>query len=128
MEMNLPENLKYSKDHEWVRIENNIAYIGITDYAQNSLGDIVYVELPEEGDEISKGDEVLNIESVKAAAPIYTPLSGKIVKVNEDLDDEPEFLNKDAFGNFIFALEFSDAGELEELLSASDYDKFLEEE
>ncbi len=128
MEMNLPENLKYSKDHEWVKVENNIAYIGITDYAQNSLGDIVYVELPEEEDEISKGDEVLNIESVKAAAPIYTPLSGKIVKVNEDLDDEPELLNKDAFGNFIFALEISDAGELEELLSASDYDKFLEEE
>ncbi|MCK4542708.1 MAG: glycine cleavage system protein GcvH [Spirochaetales bacterium] len=126
--MNLPENLKYSKDHEWVKVENNIAYIGITDYAQNSLGDIVYVELPEEEDEISKGDEVLNIESVKAAAPIYTPLSGKIVKVNEDLDDEPELLNKDAFGNFIFALEISDAGELEELLSASDYDKFLEEE
>ncbi|RKX75463.1 MAG: glycine cleavage system protein GcvH [Spirochaetes bacterium] len=126
--MNIPENLKYSDTHEWIRVENSNAYIGITDYAQESLGDIVYVEMPESGEEFSKGDEVGTIESVKAASPIYTPVSGKVVQVNEDLEDKPELINQDPYKAYIFIIEISDSSEIDDLMSAADYNAFVEKE
>ncbi len=126
--MGKPEDLKFLKSHEWVRVEGKTAYVGISDYAQEELGDIVFVELPEVGDEFEAGEEVTNIESVKAASPIYAPVSGKIAKVNEELEDTPELVNQKPYDAFIYALEMSDASELDDLLSYSDYQKFLEEE
>ncbi|MDY7027643.1 MAG: glycine cleavage system protein GcvH [Spirochaetota bacterium] len=126
--MGKPEELKFLKSHEWVRVEGNTAFVGISDYAQEELGDIVFVELPEVGDEFEAGEEVTNVESVKAASPIYAPVSGKITKVNEELEDTPELVNQKPYDAFIYALEMSDASELDDLLSYSDYQKFLEEE
>lgn len=126
--MGKPEELKFLKSHEWVRVEGNTAFVGISDYAQEELGDIVFVELPEVGDEFEAGEEVTNVESVKAASPIYAPVSGKITKVNEELEDTPELVNQKPYDAFIYALEMSNASELDDLLSYSDYQKFLEEE
>lgn len=126
--MQIPKNLKYAKTHEWVRVENNIAYIGISDYAQESLGDIVYVELPNTDDEVNKGDEVLTIESVKAASPIYSPVSGVIVEINEDLEDTPEIINQAPYDNFIFAIDMSDPSELDDLMDADAYEEHVENE
>ncbi len=126
--MAAPEELKFLKSHEWVRVEGSTAYVGISDHAQEELGDIVFVELPDEGDEFEKGEEVTNIESVKAASPIYSPVSGKIVKVNEELDDSPELINQKPYETFIFAVEMSDSSELGSLLSYEDYQKSIEEE
>lgn len=126
--MGVPEDLKFMKSHEWVRVEGNTAYVGISDHAQEELGDIVFVELPDEGDEFSQGDEVTNIESVKAASPIFAPVSGKITKVNEELEDAPELINQKAYETFIFALEMSDSSELNNLLTFDAYKKSLEEE
>jgi glycine cleavage system H protein len=109
-------------------VEGNTAYVGISDHAQEELGDIVFVELPDEGDEFSQGDEVTNIESVKAASPIFAPVSGKITKVNEELEDAPELINQKAYETFIFALEMSDSSELNNLLTFDAYKKSLEEE
>jgi glycine cleavage system H protein len=126
--MGVPEDLKFLKSHEWVRTEGNVAYVGISDHAQEELGDIVFVELPDEGDEFSQGDEVTNIESVKAASPIFAPVSGKIVKVNEELEDAPELINQKPYETFIFALEMSDSSEVDTLLSFDAYKKSIEEE
>ncbi len=126
--MNIPGDLKYTEGHEWVRVEGNVAYIGISDHAQHELGDIVYVELPEIDTEIDSKEEATNIESVKAAAPVYSPVSGKIVEVNEDLEDNSENINSDAYGSFIFAVEMSDPSELESLMDAGAYKDFLEKE
>lgn len=126
--MSVEKNLKYTENHEWVRVEGNIAYVGISDHAQEELGDIVFVELPEVDDEVSKGDEAVNIESVKAAAPVYAPVSGRITEVNEALEDSPESINENAYEAFIFALEMSDTSELEELMDAKAYEAFLKEE
>ncbi len=126
--MGVPEDLKFMKSHEWVRTEGNVAYIGISDHAQEELGDIVFVELPDEGDEFSQGDEVTNIESVKAASPIFAPVSGKIVKVNEELEDAPERINQKAYETFIFALEMNDPSELDSLLSYEQYEQVTKEE
>jgi len=124
--MNIPENLKYTEDHEWARIEGNIAYIGITDHAQHELGDIVYVELPDIDNDVAKDEEATSIESVKAAAPVNSPVSGKVVKVNEALEDEAERINKDAYEAYIFAVEMSDTSELDSLMDAEAYKNFLE--
>lgn len=126
--MNIPGDLKYTEGHEWVRVEGNVAYIGISDYAQHELGDIVYVELPEIDTEIDSKEEATNIESVKAAAPVYSPVSGIIVKINEDLEDSSELINSDAYGSYIFAVEMSDPSELDSLMNADDYKEFLEKE
>lgn len=126
--MAVEKGLKYTENHEWVRVEGNIASIGISDHAQEELGDIVFVELPEVGDDFSKGDEAVNIESVKAAAPVYAPVSGKVSKVNEDLEDSPESINEKPYEAFIFALEMSDTSELEELMDVDAYEAFLKEE
>ena len=124
--MGIPENLKYNDTHEWVRIEGNKAYVGISDHAQKELGDIVFVELPETGTELKKGDEATNIESVKAAASIYAPLSGTIVEVNDELNDTPEKINSDPYEAFIFAIELSDKAELDSLLDAAAYAKLIQ--
>ena len=123
----LPE-LKYSKEHEWVKVEGDRAYIGITDHAQDALGDIVFVELPEVGDEIEAGAILGAVESVKAASDIYAPVSGRVVEVNEELEDSPEKINESPYDAWIAVLEMSDPSELEELMSAEDYEKFCAEE
>ncbi|MFN3411843.1 MAG: glycine cleavage system protein GcvH [Exilispira sp.] len=126
--MEILKNLKYSKTHEWVRVEDGIAYVGITDFAQHALGDIVYVELPEVDSEVSKGDEVSNIESVKAASPIFSPVSGTIIKVNEDLEDDAEMINHKPYDAFIYAVELSNPSEINELMDADEYEEFCETE
>jgi glycine cleavage system H protein len=123
-----PSELKYTKDHEWVRVEGDIAFIGITDHAQDALGDIVFVEVPEIGRDLSKGDEASNIESVKAAAPVYSPVSGSVSEVNLELDGTPELLNQKPHDTFIFAVKLSDPEEVEGLLSYDQYQTFLSEE
>lgn len=125
--MNFPKDLKYSEEHEWVRMEGKKAYIGITDYAQDSLGDVVYIELPKVGSEIKKGEEVTNIESVKAASAIYTPVSGTIVEVNSELDSAPELINQKPYDAYIFCVEVKDPKELDSLLDAQGYQDLLKE-
>lgn len=120
--MKIVEGLKYSKDHEWVKVEGNLATIGITDFAQHSLGDIVYIELPEIGDTIGKDETFGVVESVKAASDVYLPVSGTVVKINEALVDEPELVNADAFENWIVCVEMDDPSELEELMDATEYE------
>ena len=120
---------KYAKTHEWVLVEGNVATVGISNYAQEHLGDIVYVELPEVGKEISKGETICLVESVKAASDVYAPLSGKILEVNEELDAAPETINSDAEkSGWIFKMEFSDPAELDGLMDEEEYKKFCEEE
>ncbi len=125
--MKIVEGLKYSKDHEWVKVEGNLATIGITDYAQHSLGDIVFVELPEIGDAIGKEETFGVVESVKAASDIYLPVSGTVVKINEALVDEPELLNTDAFENWMICVEMDDPAELDALMDASAYETICHE-
>lgn len=122
------EELKFSKDHEWVNVDGDRAYVGITDYAQDSLGDIVFLELAEEGDELSAGDEFGVVESVKAASDIYAPVSGTVVEVNEDLLDAPEEINANPYESWFIAIEIEDTSELDELLDWEAYEKFCEEE
>jgi glycine cleavage system H protein len=126
--MNIPRELRYSESHEWIRIEGKTAYVGISDYAQESLGDIVYVEIPETGGGVDRGDEIATIESVKAASAIYAPLSGIIKEVNSELEETPELINKKPYNTFIFAIEMSDPSEVEELWDAAAYEEFLEAE
>ncbi|WP_026894511.1 glycine cleavage system protein GcvH [Clostridiisalibacter paucivorans] len=122
------KDLYYSKDHEWVKVEGDKAYIGITDFAQNALGDIVYVELPEVEDEFELGDAFGVVESVKAASDINMPIDGKIIEVNDDLEDEPELVNTEPYENWIVSIEILDDTQIDELLSAEEYEKFCEEE
>jgi glycine cleavage system H protein len=126
--MEIPKDLKYAKTHEWVRVEADVAYIGISDYAQEELGDIVYVEMPAAGDSYKKGEEAATVESVKAASPIYTPVAGTIKEVNPELEDAPESINQKPYQAFIFAVRFSDASGLDELLDAQSYEKHIEQE
>jgi glycine cleavage system H protein len=126
--MNTPEDLKYSKQHEWVRTEGNRAIVGITDHAQETLGDIVYIELPEADAEYAQDDEVTTIESVKAAEPIYAPVGGRVVEANTGLNDAPESINKDPYGAYLFVMEMSDPKELDALLDAAGYRAFVESE
>ncbi len=122
------EGLYYSESHEYVKVEGNVGYIGITDYAQHALGNVVYVDLPDVDDEVTAGEEFGAVESVKAASDIISPVSGTIIEVNEALDDEPELLNKDAFGNWIIKVELSDKSELDGLMDAKAYEAFCENE
>jgi glycine cleavage system H protein len=120
------EGLYYSESHEYVKVEGNVGYIGITDYAQHALGNVVYVDLPDVDDEVTAGEEFGAVQSVKAASDIISPVSGTIIEVNEALDDEPELLNKDAFGNWIIKVELSDKSELDGLMDAKAYEAFCE--
>lgn len=126
--MKVVKGLFYSNDHEWVKVDGEAAYIGISDFAQEHLGDIVYVELPEVGDELAKEDSFSAVESVKAAADIYIPVSGKVVEVNEALIDDPALINADPYENWIIKVELTDKAQLEELMSSEEYEKFLTEE
>ena len=120
------EGLFYTNTHEWVKVEEGFAFIGITDYAQESLGEIVFIELPEEEDELELGEELGAIESVKAASDILSPVTGTVVEVNTELEDGPELMNSDAFGNWIVKVELSDKSELDNLLSAEQYKEICE--
>ena len=120
------EGLYYSESHEYVRVEGNFGFIGITDYAQNALGNVVYVDLPDVDDEVTAGEEFGAVESVKAASDLISPVSGTIVEVNEALDDQPELVNQDAFENWIIKVEISDKSELDNLMDAKAYAAFCE--
>lgn len=119
------EGLLYSESHEYVKTEGNVAYVGITDFAQSQLGNVVYVELPEEGDEITAEETFGAVESVKAASDLISPVSGKVVEINEALGDEPELLNKDAFEHWIVKVELSNPEELKGLMNAEAYARFI---
>ena len=122
------EGLKYSKEHEWVKVEGEKAYIGITDYAQKSLGEIVYVELPEKASVLSEGGTLGVVESVKAASDIYTPVSGTVADINEELLDSPGNVNTNPYESWIAVIELGDVNELDTLMDAGEYEKFCEEE
>jgi glycine cleavage system H protein len=122
------EGLYYSESHEFVKVEGDFCYIGITDYAQNALGNVVYVDMPEEDEEITAGDEFGAVESVKAASDLYSPVSGTVIEVNNALEDSPELINKDAFENWIIKVEMSDKSELENLMDAKTYKDFCEKQ
>ncbi|MBE6237502.1 MAG: glycine cleavage system protein GcvH [Bacteroidales bacterium] len=115
------EGLLYSESHEWVKVEDGIAVIGITDFAQHEMGDLSYVDMPEVDDELTKGEEFGAVESVKAASDLFSPVSGTVVEINEALEDAPELLNEDAFANWIIKVQMSDESELEELMDAAAY-------
>jgi len=124
--VNIPAELKYTKEHEWVKIEDKIATIGITDYAQGELGDIVFIELPTVGEELTQLKPFGTIEAVKAVSDIYAPISGKVVEVNSSLDDEPMSINKDPYGDgWIIKIEISVPEELEKLLDADAYKELI---
>jgi glycine cleavage system H protein len=125
---NVPEDLHYSKDHEWVRVDGNIATIGITDYAQNSLGDVVYVELSKPGDELSSNESFGSVESVKAVSELFTPVSGHVTEQNARLQDEPELVNTDPYdAAWMIKVKMSSPGEVDSLLSAEEYEDFTKE-
>ena len=118
------EGLYYSVSHEYVRVEGNTGFIGITDYAQNALGNVVYVDMPDVDDEITAGEDFGAVESVKAASDLLSPVSGTVLEVNEALEDQPELINQDAFENWIIKVELSDTGELDQLMDAKAYEAF----
>jgi len=125
--MNVPENLKYTEEHEWISVDQNIATVGVTDYAQGELGDVVFVEMPTLGKSFKKGDVVASIEAVKTVAEVYLPVSGKVVELNDALNDAPESINEDAFGNgWMFKIEMSDPSELDSLMTAERYKDLIE--
>jgi len=128
LKMKVMEGFYYTKDHEWVNVEGNVGTVGISDYAQHALGDIVFVELPEEGDEFEKGEAFGAIESVKAASDSYLPVGGSIVEINESLEDEPELLNADCYENWMVKVEINDLAELNDLMNAKEYEEFISEE
>ena len=126
--MAYPEKYKYTREHEWVEAAGNIGTVGITDYAQNSLGDIVFVDAPKVGAKVEKGAVFGSVESVKAVSDLYSPVTGTVTEVNEELHASPEKINSDAHASWIIKVELSDPGELNALLSAADYEKFIAEE
>jgi len=119
------DGLLYSESHEWVKVDGDVAIIGVSDYAQAEMGEITYVDLPGEGDEIAKGEDFGALESVKAASELYSPVSGTVEAVNEDLDGNPQLINEDPYSNWIIKVKMSDDSELGELMSAADYEKSI---
>lgn len=127
--MEFPKDLKYTKEHEWVKVEGNTATVGITDYAQDSLGDVVYVELPQEGGSVTKNEPFGVVESVKAVSDLYSPISGSVTEVNDAIIDSPEAINEDPYGDaWMIKVEIGSADDLADLLTADEYQKFIEEE
>ena len=122
------EGLYYSESHEFIRVEGDYGFIGITDYAQNALGNVVYVDMPEVDDEVIAGEEFGAVESVKAASDLISPVSGTVVEINDALEDEPELINQDAFENWIIKVELSDKSELDNLMDAKSYEAFCTKE
>jgi glycine cleavage system H protein len=126
--MEFPEELKYSKEHEWVSVDGKIATVGITEYAQEELGDIVYVELPEVGEKLIKDDPFGAVESVKAVSDVYAPVSGTVLEVNDALPDSPETINEDAYGDgWMVRVEMTDLDDLKDLMTADEYAEFIEQ-
>jgi glycine cleavage system H protein len=124
--MSVPAELKYTQEHEWAKIVDDTVTVGITDYAQGELGDIVYIELPEVGAVIEKGDAFGNIEAVKAVSDLYSPVAGEVVAVNDDLGDKPETINSDPYGDgWMVKIKISNSADLDELLSAEDYEEII---
>lgn len=124
----VPDDLRYSTDHEWVKVEGKHAVIGITDYAQSELGDIVYIEIPEAGTEVAAEEEVTEIESTKTTSPVLAPISGKIVEVNDELKDSPQLINEDPYGKgWIAIMTIGNADDLDALMSAKEYEEFIEQ-
>lgn len=127
--MNVPDDLFYTEEHEWVMVEGDTATVGITDYAQEELGDVVFVELPDVGDAFTAKESFGSVESVKAVSEIFSPVSGEVVEVNESLTDAPETVNEDPYGDgWMIRLQLENPGELDNLMSADDYKEFLKEE
>ena len=124
--MNFPSELKYTKDHEWLKMEGDVAVVGITDFAQNALGDIVFINLPQEGDAVTAGESFGDVESVKAVSDVMSPVSGTISAVNTDLEDAPENLNSDPYGSWIIKIE--GISDTEDLMDAAAYEAFCAEE
>lgn len=127
--MDFPEGLKYSKEHEWVLVEDDVAIIGITEFAQGELGDIVFVELPDVGEKISKDDPFGSLESVKAVSDIFAPISGAVTEINDDLKENPETINEDPYGDgWMIKVQLTDMDELKDLMSSDDYAEFIEQQ
>ncbi len=125
--MNIPENLKYTKDHEWIKVDGDEAYVGITDYAQNELGDVVFVEIETEGEKLDKEEVFGTVEAVKTVSDIFMPISGEVEEVNPKLEDTPEIVNKDPYGEgWLIKVKISDKSELDDLLEASKYKELTE--
>jgi glycine cleavage system H protein len=126
--MAYPAEYRYTKEHEWIKVDGNIGTVGITDYAQNSLGDIVFVDLPKVGDTVEAAKSFGSVESVKAVSDLFAPVSGKVTAINEELKDAPEKINTDANTTWLLKIELADAKQVDGLLSAADYEKFTSEE
>lgn len=126
--MRVEKGLYYTKEHEWIKVEGNVGFVGLTDYAQSHLGDIVYVELPEPDDAFGQAEAFGSVESVKTAADVNMPVGGKVVEVNEALTDDPALINADAYANWIIKIEIEDAAQLESLMDAEKYEAFAAEE
>jgi glycine cleavage system H protein len=126
--MSYPANYKYTKEHEWIQVDGAVGTVGITDYAQNSLGDIVFVDLPKVGDAVEAGKSFGSVESVKAVSDLFAPVSGTVTAINEELKDAPEKINAEANTTWLLKVELSDAKQVDGLLSAADYEKFTSEE
>ena len=125
--MELPEDLRYTREHEWVALQGDIATVGITDHAQEQLGDVVYVELPGAGDRVSKAEPFGVVESTKAVSDVYAPISGEVAEINDDLPDNPELVNEDPYGDgWLVKIRVADPGELDDLMSAAEYRAFVE--
>lgn len=124
--MNVPENLKYTKDHEWLRVDGDFAFVGITDFAQGELGDIVFIEIETEGETLDKEDVFGTIEAVKTVSDMFMPIGGEVVEVNPVLEDSPDSVNKDPFGEgWMIKIKIADAGEIDEMMSASEYSDLI---
>jgi glycine cleavage system H protein len=125
--MNIPENLKYTKDHEWIKVDGDVATVGITDYAQNELGDIVFVEIETEGENLEKEEVFGTVEAVKTVSDIFMPISGEVAEVNSKLEDSPEIVNKDPYGEgWLIKIKIGDQSELDNLLAADKYKELIE--
>ncbi len=124
--MNFPTDVKYTKDHEWIRVDGDVAYVGITDYAQSELGEIVYVDITTEGETVNKEEVFGTIEAVKTVSDLFMPVTGEVLEVNPELEDAPQLVNEDAYGKgWIIKVSVSDAAELDELLSAAEYEQLI---
>ena len=124
--MNFPEELKYTKDHEWIRVEGDVAYVGITDYAQSELGEIVFVDITTEGETVGKEEVFGTIEAVKTVSDLFMPAGGEVLEVNPDLEEQPELVNEDAYGKgWIIKVALSDPAEVEDLMSAAEYEQMI---
>lgn len=126
--MRIEKDLYYTEDHEWIKVDGDIGYVGLTDYAQDQLGDIVYVELPDPDDAFEKGEAIGSVESVKTASDVNIPVSGTILEVNEELNDEPGLINSDPYENWIVKIRIEDKLELDDLMTADEYETFEDEE